>query len=483
MFTTQNIPNAAKLMDSLRFLGYDNYAAVCDLIDNALDAEARNVWITIHQELGEPVITVADDGVGMSKHVLDEALKLGSLTERNTSSDLGKFGMGLVTAALSIARRTTVLTRQNGKVLKSVTDIDEVKKRNEFCKFLGEAVVHEVAEFNRVVGNGTGTIVDLTNCDGLQNRNTSNFSKTLKNKVGQIYRKFLEAGKSIYINGEAVGAVDPLMLDQEAELFSDETYDIKVKNAGGVEVLESIRVRLSILPDFGIDGNKSRGINQKNSGFSVLRNNREISSGETLEVFTKHNDLNRFRAELYFSSSLDQDMGVNFTKDGVDPKQAILDKIKEAAQGQVRTIRDRLKKARVSKEDQEIVHGESEKLIDQKAHLLIRPRPSKNGDGAEGSEGESRDYVQFLSEHLGKNGPIYDAELKGRVAVIKWNVDHPFYERFVLENKSDRTLISSVDFLIYSMATAELTVLNEETFDTIQAIKTVMSSNLRSLLA
>jgi hypothetical protein len=90
--------------------------------------------------------------------------------------------------------------------------------------------------------------------------------------------------------------------------------------------------------------------------------------------------------------------------------------------------------------------------------------------------------VKFQAAKLGKNGPIYEAEQVGRVTVIQWNIEHPFYERFVLERKDDQTLRTSIDFLVYSMATAELTTLNDENYEMIQNIKTVMSSNLRSLL-
>jgi hypothetical protein len=91
--------------------------------------------------------------------------------------------------------------------------------------------------------------------------------------------------------------------------------------------------------------------------------------------------------------------------------------------------------------------------------------------------------VRFESVMLGASGPIYEAEQVGRVIVIQWNIDHPFYQRFILERKDDQTLRTSVDFLVYSLATAELTTLNDDNFETIQNIKSVMSSNLRSLLS
>jgi len=503
MYTTKNEPNAAKLMDSLRYLGYDNYSAICDVVDNAFDAEAKNVYISITQKDGDVIISIADDGIGMDQHILDEALKLGSLTDRNSGSDLGRFGMGLVTASLSIARRTSVLTRSNGVVLKSVTDVDEVKRRNEFCKYLGTASSEDVAHFTKILGKSTGTIVELTKSDNLKNRNVSQFKSILKGKVAQIFRCFLFAGKKIYVNGEAIAARDPLMTDVEGtEVYSFDSFEVKLTNSEGKEVRDQIRIRIAVLPDFGTDGNKERKINQGGQGFYILRNNREIAEGKTLDLFTRHNDLNRFRAELFFSGHLDEFMGVNFTKREVEPHQAIHDKIKEMVGGQILTIRNRIKAARITSEDKEITHEESEKIISAKSHLLIRPksvkesvdRPpnTKHNGGTPGGTStprvpsdtlSPRINVKFQSVKLGKTGPIYEAEQVGKVIVIQWNVEHPFYQRFVLERKDDQTLRTSVDFLVYSLATAELTSVNEDNYEVIQNIKSVMASNLRSLLS
>jgi hypothetical protein len=503
MTETKNYPNAAKLMDSLRFLGYNNYSAICDIIDNALDADAQNVHITV-SFAGDGQIVIADDGSGMDEHILDEALKLGSMCERNAAADLGKYGMGLVTASLSLARRTAVLTRSNGRVWKSVTDVDEVKRRNDFLKLLGPASADDIARFDSIVPK-TGTVVELSKCDNIKNQSVTQFKNTLKAKLGQIYRYFLLAGRRIYVNGEQIAVRDPLMLDDRAEVYSDETFDVRVKNPDGSEVTDKIRIRIAVLPDFGSEGNKERKIGMRGQGFYILRNNREIAEAKTLGIFTRHNDLNRFRAELFFSGAFDEAMGVNFTKHEVDPSQAITDKINEFTQGQLRTIRSRIKTQRITTEDSEITHDESERLISAKSHLLIRPKVTKQaastmsgerqgtgtarssgsstgGDGA-GSTPAPKANVKFEAAKLGKSGPIYEAEQVGKVTVIQWNIEHPFYERFVLERKDDKTLRTSVDFLVYSLATAELTTLNEDNYEILQSIKMVISSNLRSLLS
>ena len=84
---------------------------------------------------------------------------------------------------------------------------------------------------------------------------------------------------------------------------------------------------------------------------------------------------------------------------------------------------------------------------------------------------------------MGMNGPIYDTELYGRIVCIRWNVDHPFYQRFVLDQRSDGRLVTAIDYLIYSMASAELHTLSEEQRDILNNFFTIVSSNVRTLLA
>src|SRR5437868_5709601 len=98
-----NSPNASKLLDSLRYLGYDNLYAISDIIDNSIDADAENIWVSIERaQKADFHIQIADDGNGMTEEVLDQASRLGSDVPRNQATDLGRFGMGLVTASLSL---------------------------------------------------------------------------------------------------------------------------------------------------------------------------------------------------------------------------------------------------------------------------------------------------------------------------------------------------------------------------------------------
>ena len=94
-------PYAASLIQSLRAFGYDISTAVADLIDNSITANARNISISFDWNSGEPFISVADDGYGMTETELFEAMRTGSKNPLDTrdESDLGRFGLGLKTAS------------------------------------------------------------------------------------------------------------------------------------------------------------------------------------------------------------------------------------------------------------------------------------------------------------------------------------------------------------------------------------------------
>src|SRR5260370_11349760 len=79
-----NPPNAKRTIEALRELGYDSYASVLDLLDNSVDAQASKIEITISEEKGDMRIAIEDDGIGMDEDTLDEALRLGSDTQRET---------------------------------------------------------------------------------------------------------------------------------------------------------------------------------------------------------------------------------------------------------------------------------------------------------------------------------------------------------------------------------------------------------------
>jgi hypothetical protein len=66
---------------------------------------------------------------------------------------------------------------------------------------------------------------------------------------------------------------------------------------------------------------------------------------------------------------------------------------------------------------------------------------------------------------------------------VQWNIDHPFYERVILANKSDKNIVSALDYLVFGFAAAEMRATTDDNSIVLNTIKSEMSSNLRSLLS
>ena len=123
-------PVAPLLMQSLRAVGYTTSAALADLIDNSIAADAQHVGIrlAIHPE---PSVAIIDDGHGMGEQNLIAAMRFGSRDPREarTGMDLGRFSLGLKTASLSQCRRLTVISLVGGTISSAVWDLDECEQR------------------------------------------------------------------------------------------------------------------------------------------------------------------------------------------------------------------------------------------------------------------------------------------------------------------------------------------------------------------
>jgi len=478
-------------------LGYDNLYAISDIVDNAIDADAQNIWVTIERAPSADFrILIADDGVGMTEEVLDQASRLGSEVERNPAIDLGRFGMGLVTASLSLGRRLTIVTRaRGGDLLSNVTDIDKMIETNRFVKeYFGPAREAEQKFFHEALGDApSGTVIQITRCDGFKRKHVKAFEKVLSRHLGQVYRMFIRANRKFFVNGTEVEVHDPLWLNHEkTEIYSDETYELRYTDAEGREMRDPVRIRLVILPDHGSTQlNAKAGYNVQRSGFYVLRNNREIAEAQLLSLssLNRHPDFIRFRGELFFTGRLDEAMGIEFTKRDVKPIQSIRDQLDDLIGGNLKSIRAQIKKKVVKAESEELDHSSSERLIDSKSSLLIKPAPRKEAEPEaetfESTPGSATrlGIVKFRVGSFGREGPIYAAEQCGKTIFVDWNADHPFYERFVLANRDDQNVLNAVDALIFSMAAAELKVFDEDNREFVESWKAILSSNLRILLS
>ncbi|WP_234355862.1 ATP-binding protein, partial [Kitasatospora aureofaciens] len=88
-----------------------NLPAVADLVDNSVDAGAKDVVIHFLRDSDHLVsLLVVDDGCGMDEEGLDVAMTVGGRRDYDAGA-LGMFGTGLKSASLSQAKSVTVISR------------------------------------------------------------------------------------------------------------------------------------------------------------------------------------------------------------------------------------------------------------------------------------------------------------------------------------------------------------------------------------
>jgi histidine kinase/DNA gyrase B/HSP90-like ATPase len=480
----ENPPHARRTMEALRELGYDSYASVLDITDNCIDAHATKIDIEVSEQRGDIIITVDDDGTGMDEDTLSEALRLGSDTQRE-ATDLGKFGMGLVTASIGLSQRVEVLTKEvDGPLLSGGFDLEQIAAENRFIKWIGPATKEQGASFTKP----KGTRVRLSKTDRISNRNATTFANTLRSRIGQVFRKFVKSGVTITVNGKPVEPIDPLMLsDPKTLLVLDTPISVDGKGSAILRVVD--------LPDFGAAGNKAAGIIPQNSGFYIVRNNREIMEAHTFEFYKKHPDYSHFRAELSFDGSLDAHFHTDVKKMSIHPSQSFLDKLRQATQALI-TESGRQGRARANAEKGQIDHSTAEANITRRASLIPKPKaliekralrggkgthPHRNGDKPRTPHVTnlrtiSGLRVAFDEGDYGDQNPFYLVKQEGRTITVTYNREHPFYREF-LEHASDPKVVAILDYLVFAIANSELLVPEHAT-----VVKTNVNATLVGLL-
>lgn len=222
---TTVIPSAARLMTSLRDIGYDLPSAVADLVDNSIDAGAKEVHVTVRACGASSFIRIADDGCGMSEGVLEEAMRYGS-HRAYANGDLGKFGLGLKTASLSQCRRLTVATRTTtaGRTRIRRWDLDHVRSRDAW-ELERLVPTESPADLLEPLRDGPGTVVLWEQLDrvlayakpegGHAVRALEALSDSIAEHLAMVFHRFLTGETTdkrrlkIVLNGDRVAPWDP----------------------------------------------------------------------------------------------------------------------------------------------------------------------------------------------------------------------------------------------------------------------------------
>ena len=156
----KNIPHPIGTIEGMRDTGYDFDTALCDIVDNSIDAGATEIDININMDDDGVLITVADNGCGMDRDTLIKGMQYGG-GDKDDPKRLGKFGLGLKTASTAFCRKLSVITRNksDSKLLKATWDLDHVESAGEWELLLGGASKTDQDTLEETASGSSGTIV------------------------------------------------------------------------------------------------------------------------------------------------------------------------------------------------------------------------------------------------------------------------------------------------------------------------------------
>ena len=325
----ENKPTADILMISMRAMGYSFESAIADIIDNSISASAKNVFLKFPIDPMDCYVAICDDGFGMTKEELFDAMKYGSEQKRGNraADDLGRFGLGLKAASLSQCRKLTVASKKDGVISAYIWDLDVILEKKDW--YMIECSAYDISNIRQIswLDNvDSGTIVVWENFDLIEKSSGNVYSELNKyqestsNYLSLIFHRYLNktgANKlSIKINNFELLGFDPF-LENHTKTNVRKRVEIPVEDSEGIERMVSVQpFVLPFQKDLSAEDKKlSGGIENYRSkqGFYVYRNERLIVWGTW---FGRHRDeLTKYaRIRVDIPNTLDDIWGIDIKK-------------------------------------------------------------------------------------------------------------------------------------------------------------------------
>lgn len=327
-------PSARRLTGSLRDIGYDFVAALADIVDNSVTANATSVDIEIVFDGATSYVLIADDGDGMTESALNEALRFGTRREYELG-DLGRYGLGLKTASISQCRRVTVATRRAltyRRLSVKTLDLDHIaaSDRWEVIDPPADSHVYRCLEW---LNDAPGTVIFWENLDrvlpdrrpegGWARRRLDQLASRSRDYLGMVFHRFLDGEASraspltITVNGEKVRPWNPFapMEDHRQELPA-QSLEVSTGDLYGRVTLRRYvlppRNQFSSLDEFERMSGPLKWNRQQ--GLYIYRADRLIQHGGWCGIRAADEHTKFARAALDFQTDLDILFQINVAK-------------------------------------------------------------------------------------------------------------------------------------------------------------------------
>lgn len=342
---------AKALMIGLRSMGYSFSTAVADIIDNCISAEASRIDIYSDSLANVPYFCVLDNGHGMNRKQLDNAMLPGSNRENVPDSEieLGRFGLGLKSASLSQCREFIVASKAFGKINCMAFDLDVIEEKNKlFLKELSTEETNALPHIKDLKQYNSGTLVIWNKFDSI-NDSSEKFEDSFRSLVHEskmhtelTFHRFYNKIE-IYYNGRRIEKRDPFLLDSVGRQQTGRTTSINYKGSTIMVTPYTLPFAKTLTANEKALLGSPKSIYEE-QGFYIYRNKRLIISGTWLRMGIR-SELNKLaRIKVDIPSTLDSEWMLDVKKSNAKIPDAIKEKIKMAVEDSIvrskRTVRN-----------------------------------------------------------------------------------------------------------------------------------------------
>lgn len=332
-------PNASAMLESLRGLGYSPETALADTIDNSISAGASEVDLFFVWDGAKSSVAIVDNGQGMSSADLETAMHLGGTNPLifRDARDLGRFGLGMKTAAFSQCRRLTVLSRDHSLVETCFCwDLDVLANaKNGEWQLLEGADEESLPSLERLSKERSGTLVLWENLDrfvppGSTEQDFLDAIDRIEKHLSMVFHRYLDRTQSrlrIRINEKNLFPWNPFHAGTSSPFWSSPLERL----SGSLGVCHA---KAFVLPHKDrltkAEYENAAGINGWNAqqGFYVYRNDRLLVAGSWLglgtpRLWTKDEIHRLARISLDFQNIGDSEWKIDIRKSIAKPPLAL----------------------------------------------------------------------------------------------------------------------------------------------------------------
>lgn len=506
----------------IRDLGYKSPGTALDeIVDNGIQANAGTIEVAFGfrgKSRGQPdEIAIIDDGHGMIPDMIRFAVMWGGTHREDDRIGFGRYGYGLPSAAVSLAKRYTVYSKPLDGQWHAVTiDLDELAAKAvngdevEVPAYRQEDPPSWIDEATAEIppkGIRHGTVVVLENLDRLPGGwlQTATLQKKLLGHFGVVYRHLLPTPR-IVVHKTDAQPVDPLFLMEKGRFYDETSVMAEAVEVKPFEVETDdgkkgwVRVRASFLPAAfqSVDPKESSKSAKENSRFAVMkqyngllicRARRQIDCIQPSGWMTFVNYDRNIKVELDFDPVLDGFFGITTSKQQITLSEGMWSRLDAAGiRLLLKDLRRRYKESIAEHDERVAAHANQEDVprpseiaMESAKDLLPTPLPASPEKVTKAKQ-QLEVHAERTSQQTGKpleeslddikkqtearpykidfkaipEGPFFRPERLGAQKRLIINTAHRFYTDVYNAPDATASTQSALEVLLFVLADGEL---------------------------